>query len=181
MSQHIWHAGTVDVGPLQQQLDANPQLWDEHRARTAIYQGPHGDVSDIWARYRDFADFDGDLSAFNEPHAAVWYPGISLIPAAWTIARKVQRMAKAETLGGVLITRIRPGGRVAPHIDGGWHAQHYRKFGVQVRGDQRQAFCFDDGELRANDGDVYEFQNNVTHWVVNDSDRERITCIVCVR
>ena len=170
-----------EVAPLQQQLAAHPELWDEHRARTVIYEGPHGDVSDIWVRYRDFAEFSGDLAAFNEAHASVWYPSVEKIPAAWSLARKVQRFTGCQTLGGVLITRVRPGGQVKPHIDGGWHAGHYRKVAVQVKGDQQQAFHFDDCELRANDGYVYEFRNDVTHWVTNDSERERITLIVCVR
>lgn len=176
----IWQvASGFNVGPLQEQLDAAPELWNEHRERTQAYA--HSKVSDVWVRYRDFAEFDGDMAAFNEPHASAWYPGVTKIPSAWSLARKVKRLAGAETLGGVLITRIPPGESVKPHIDGGWHAGHYRKFGVQVKGDQRQAFCFEGAELRANDGDVYEFRNDVLHWVTNDSDRERITLIVCVR
>jgi len=178
----IWSvASGWDVAPLQEQLAAHPELWDEHRARTTIYQGPHGDVSDIWVRYRDFAEFGGDLAAFNEPHAAVWYPGVAKIPTAWSLARKVQRLAKADTLGGVLLTRIRPGGQVKPHVDGGWHAGHYRKFCVSVKADHAQAFCFDGIAHRTVDGDVFEFRNDVEHWVTNDSDRERISLIVCVR
>nr|WP_231734402.1 aspartyl/asparaginyl beta-hydroxylase domain-containing protein [Lysobacter gilvus] len=121
------------------------------------------------------------MAAFNEPHASVWYPSITKIPAAWSLARKVQRFAKAEKLGGVLLTRIRPGGQVKPHIDSGWHASHYRKFCVSIKADHNQAFCFDDCELRTVDGDVFEFRNDVTHWVPNQSARERISLIVCVR
>jgi hypothetical protein len=174
-------ASGLDVKPLQDQLQAHPELWNQHRERTEFYGTPHGDVSDIWVRYNAWANYTGDWPAFHNEHASVWYPCITDIPAAWSLARKVQRMAGAATLGGVLITKVRPGGRVEPHIDGGWHAAHYRKFGLQVMGDQQQAFCFDGCELRADDGDLYEFRNDVTHWVINDSGRERITMIVCVR
>jgi hypothetical protein len=66
-------------------------------------------------------------------------------------------------------------------VDGGWHARHYRKLALQVKGNDQQAFCFEDGEFRADPGDVYEFDNSRLHWVVNDSPTDRITMIVCVR
>jgi aspartyl/asparaginyl beta-hydroxylase (cupin superfamily) len=48
-------------------------------------------------------------------------------------------------------------------------------------GDERQAFCFEGEQLSALDGESYFFENQVPHWVVNNSDRDRITLIVCVR
>jgi quercetin dioxygenase-like cupin family protein len=170
-----------DVAALQKQLADHPELWDQHRHRTIGY-GPHGGVSDIWVRYRDFAQFDGDPVAFHSgEHESVWYPCIAQIPAAWSLARKVRRLSGKQRLGGVLITRIPPGGEVKPHIDRGWHAESHEKYIVQVKGGDRQAFCFEGEELRANDGDVYWFRNDRSHWVTNESDRERISLIVCVR
>lgn len=146
-----------------------------------MYGTPHGDVSDIWVRYNAWENYTGDWAAFHGEHVSEWYPVISKIPAAWSLARKVKRLARAETLGGVLITKVPPGGHVAPHIDGGWHAGHYRKLAVQVMGNQRQGFHFEDAVLRADPGDVYEFDNSRLHWVTNESDTDRITLIVCVR
>lgn len=170
-----------DVAPLADQLAKHPELWDEHRHRTVGY-GPHGGVQDVWVRYRDFAEFTGDVPAFHTgEHVSQWYPCIAKIPAAWSLARKVRRLSGRARLGGVLITRIPPGGTVKPHVDIGWHAESHEKYIVQVKGDQRQAFCFEGEELRADDGDVYWFRNDRSHWVANDSDRERISLIVCVR
>lgn len=177
----IWGIGQLDVSALQEQLDKAPHLWNRHRERTEMYGTPHNGVSDIWARYRPWSEYTGDWARFHDEHVSVWYPGIADIPAAWSLSRKVQRMLGAETLGGVLITMVPPGGKVDWHVDGGWHAGHYRKVGVQIRGDQNQRFAFEGSELRADDGDVYEFQNDVPHAVFNDSDRVRQTMIVCVR
>jgi hypothetical protein len=60
-----------DVAPLVEQLDAHPELWNEHKQRTQAYGTPHNDVSDIWCRYRSWADFNGDLAAFNSEHESV--------------------------------------------------------------------------------------------------------------
>lgn len=177
----IWSvASGFDVAPLVEQLDACT-AWNRHRERTEMYGTPHNGVSDIWVRYNAWDNYKGDWRAFHDEHESVWYPVVSDIPAAWSLARKVKRLVGADTLGGVLITKVPPGGEVAPHVDGGWHAKHYRKIAVQVKGNQKQAFCFEDAELRAEPGDVYEFDNSRLHWVVNESPSDRITMIVCVR
>jgi hypothetical protein len=178
----IWQiASGLDVATLREQIEQHPEIWNTHRQRTEQYGTPHDGVSDIWVRYRDWGEYTGDWQAFHDEHESRWYPAISKIPAAWSLARKVRRMVGLPILGGVLITKVPPGGQVAPHIDGGWHAKAHRKFGVQVIGGQDQAFCFDGHELRPESGDVYEFRNDLTHWVTNDSDHDRITMIVCCR
>jgi hypothetical protein len=178
----IWPvASGFDIGPLCEQLDAHPEIWNQHRERTEQYGTPHDGVSDIWVRYNAWANYTGDWAAFNGPHVSEWYPEIRHIPAAWSLSRRVQRLVGASELGGVLITRIPPSGEVKPHVDGGWHAAHYRKFAVQVRSAPGQAFCFDDAQLAASPGEVYGFDNSRRHWVVNPTEHERMTLIVCVR
>jgi len=181
----IEQIGALDVREAQKQIDAHPEAWDTYKGRTDRYGTPHGGVSDIWVRYNALRNLTDDWAAFHGEHVSEWYPVVADIPAAWSLARKVKRMVGASTLGGVLITRIPPGGEVKAHVDRGWHAEHYRKFGVQIRGDADQVFWFRDGdkaeELRPVDGDVYEFDNSVTHGVRNESTRERITLIVCCK
>lgn len=179
-SPSIWKvADGFEVERLQQDLAENADAWDRHTERTAFYGSPHAGVSDIWVRYRDRADYRGDPSFFAEPHESVWYPVIQQLPAAWSLARKVARRMGWHTLGGVMITRIRPGHEVAWHVDSGWHANQYRKVGLQILGNQQQAFQFDDCEFRAEPGDLYEFINQRRHRVINESDSDRITMICC--
>lgn len=171
----------LDVAPLLAEIDAHPEAWNRYTARTAIRYGPHAQVSDIWVRYNDIANFTGDLAAFNAPHEAVWYPVAQQIPSVVTLVNEVVRRVAGKRLGGVLITRIPPGGRVEPHVDRGWHAEFYEKFAVQLRGNAQQAFCFEDAELRPEPGDLYTFDNSRLHWVVNDSAEERMTLIICIK
>ncbi len=174
----IWLCGSgYDISPLREQLK-NQDVWNIHKDR--LY-GPHSRVSDIWVRYRDFAEYDGRPEFFSEPHTSVWYPVLHKIPAAFGLARKVRRNTGCQTLGGVLITKVPPGACVDWHVDGGWHATHYRKFGLQVMGNQRQAFQFEGEEVRANPGELYEFRNQFSHRVINESDEDRITMIICAR
>lgn len=168
-----------NVAPLVDQLAAHPDVWNRHTGRTDAYGTPHKQVDDIWVRYN--APENIGKPAFHEEHESSWYPCVADIPAAWSLARRVWRQVGGWRLGGVLITRVPPGGRVEPHIDNGWHARVHDKFALQIKGNKDQAFCFDGHELRAEPGDLYTFDNSQTHWVINDSDEERITMIVCVR
>lgn len=170
-----------DVSPIVAELDAHPELWNEHRARTLAYGTPHGAVSDIWVRYNDFANFTGDMAAFNGPHESVWYPGADELPAVRRAVYDTMRAVEGDVLGGVLITRVPPGGRVEPHIDGGWHAGFYGKFALQIKGNAQQAFHFEGESLSAEPGDLYTFDNSKLHWVTNDSETDRITLIICIR
>jgi hypothetical protein len=174
-------ASGYDVAPLAAQLAAHPEAWSRHTMRTDAYRTPHKAVDDIWVRYNAWENFAGDVQAFNAEHESSWYPVIADLPAAWSLARKVLRDVGGGRLGGVLITRIPPGGRVNPHVDTGWHAGYYEKFAVQIASNESQAFCFEDAELRPLPGDLYTFDNSRLHWVTNDSDTPRITLIVCVR
>lgn len=181
VERKIWQVGSGwDVEPLRKQLE-DPSVWNGRRERTAFYSSPHSQVDDIWVRYRDFSEYDGRPEFFSEPHESVWYPVMSKIPAAWSLSRKIMRHMGCKTLGGVLITRIPPGGKVDWHTDGGWHAREYRKIACQVMGNQDQAFQFEGEEFRANPGDLYEFRNEFSHRVVNESDSPRITLIVCCK
>jgi hypothetical protein len=171
-----------DVREAVAQLDAHPELWNQHTLRTERYDTPHSGVSDIWLRFNDWSHYAGDVHAFTMlPHESVWYPAATQLPALRQLALDVFRFVVGESLGGVLITKIPPGGEVAPHVDSGWHATHYEKFAVQLKGNREQAFHFDDAELRPLPGDLYTFDNARRHWVTNGSDEDRITLIVCVR
>lgn len=172
---------TFDVSRLVSQIDANPSVWDGYKARTAAYGTPHGGVSDIWVRYNAWKNFNGDMADFNGPHSSEWYPVVEHIPAVIRLCLDVLEYVGDTELGGVLITRVPPGGEVKPHVDGGWHAGHYRKHAVQLRGNQKQGFFFVGHEVRAEPGQVYAFDNSKVHFVKNESDSDRMTLIICSR
>jgi uncharacterized RmlC-like cupin family protein len=166
-----------DVEGLYQQLQ-DPALWNGIKLRTEHPQSPHREVSDIWVRYNDFSHYAGDMQAFNGPHESVWYP----IAEKLTEARRLsEQIAGDRPLGAVLITKIPAGKQVHPHIDGGWHAHHYDKHAIQIRGNDKQRFVVQNEELVTQTGDEFWFNNSVPHWVINDSEFDRITLIVCIR
>jgi len=86
-------------------------------------------MSDIWVRYNKLPE-DGDYSHFNDEHISTWYPAYYVLTSIKRITDELMILVDGERLGGVLITKLPPGGRIDPHTDSGWHASYYDKFFV---------------------------------------------------
>jgi quercetin dioxygenase-like cupin family protein len=170
----------VDVDAAVEKLDGS-EWWNYHGPRREKYA--HNATDDLWVRYNDWGNYDQrGLAAFNLPHESVWYPVTHDIPELQEIVAGVLENLGDVELGGVLITRIPPGGGVAPHRDTGWHAEYYYdKYGVQLQGNDEQSFNFKGYSLSPEPGEVFWFNNQEQHWVHNDSDEDRMTMIICVR
>jgi hypothetical protein len=162
---------------LEQLADAE---WDAYRHRTHG-ESPHRELSDIWVRYNPIENFNGDMQQFNAEHVSQWYPVIAQIPEARHLSLAIAEDFGAKRLGAVLITKIPAHKQCYPHIDQGWHAQYYEKFALQIKGNKEQSFHVEDEMLRTQSGDLFWFDNAHTHWVLNPSDEDRITMIVCLR
>lgn len=169
-------ANGLPVGDLHWDLMANPGVWNQHTARTAPSDSPHHGLDDIWVRFADTED----VNSTRVQHDSVWYPCADIIRVK-PLVMQVFHMTGATKLGGVLITRIPAGKTCQPHVDGGWHAHEYEKFGVQIASAPGQQFCFDAAALETKPGDLFWFRNDITHWVTNPTPYERITLICCVK
>ena len=174
-------ASGVNVRPLVDAIHRNPSVWNRHPQRTESPNSPHYEMDDIWLRYNDITVVDVNSKEFHEQHDAVWYPAANLLPQAFPIIFDLMRKVEGEHLGGVLVTRIHPGKQCRPHIDEGWHAQYYDKYAVQLESAPGQTFHVEDEVLYATPGDVYMFDNSKLHWVLNNSNHDRMTMIVCIR
>lgn len=170
----------VDTLPLVLSLYRQPWLWDQHPARRIAPGSPHAEMTDIWVRY-GMPEGD-DYSALVGEHDSVWYPAASVLPQVRPIVFDLMARVEGERLGGILITKLPPGGRIAPHTDGGWHAAYYDKFYVALQNPPGAVFAWAGGhQLEARTGDIYWFRNDIAHWVENASNDDRIAMIVCIR
>lgn len=183
MKRFIKIAAGIDVRTINAQLDANAQLWDQFGLRKKAADSPHGQMSDIWVRYNDIRPYQArnDFKGFNDAHDSVWYPAYYALPALRGIIFRLMRLVDGERLGGVLITRIPPGGGIALHTDAGWHVDHYDKFYLSLKSSPGAQFCCPDEDLHPRPGEIYRFDNRIPHWVKNESSEDRVTLIMCIR
>jgi hypothetical protein len=165
----------IDVTELAERLQ-DDSLFGEFNWRKEKYA--HKDMRDIWVRYNHISNL-GDK--FNDSHESVWYPIIKKMPEVLPVVFELMARVNGERLGGVLITKLPSGGRIAKHVDNGWHAEYYEKFFVPIQNAKGARFCWDGQTLEPNAGEVWQFDNSVPHWVDNDSEVDRIAMIVCIK
>ena len=173
----------IDVQPLKKALETHEHLFGAHKERAEAYGSPHTGMSDIWIRYNAYENFDkNNPAAFCAEHDSVWYPSYYAVKdQIKPILFGLMTLCEGERLGGVLITKVPPGGKVDAHIDYGWHAGYYEKIYVPVKNAPGAVFGFPDWDIHAKEGCAYWFRNDVMHWVNNDSDQDRIAMVVCIK
>lgn len=181
MTNFLKIADGINIAPLQMALVRQPELFGRRTLRADRYESPHTQMTDIWVRYNEYSNLERSPTTFNDQHDSVWYPEAECIPEVRGIVMSLMAHVGGERLGGVLITKIPPGGGIEPHVDTGWHAEYYEKYYVPILNDTGAVFGFPDGVINAMPGEVYWFRNDVLHWVKNGSQRDRIAMIVCIR
>jgi quercetin dioxygenase-like cupin family protein len=183
MITHELVCNDLDVSELQKEILNHYEEFDRYDQRRTFPNSPHVQMTDIWARYNDIHPFleKGDLKGFEAEHDSVWYPVIEKIPAVKKVVFDLMSKVEGERLGGVLITKLSPGGQITRHTDAGWHAQYYDKFFVPILIKEGAIFGFDDGDIKAKEGEAWWFDNSNPHWVTNNSDIDRVGMIVCIR
>lgn len=166
-----------DVEPLQRELATHPEVWNQYRWRTEHPRSPHREVSDIWVRYNAPENLG---PRFNDEHESVWYPVADRLPCIKALAETIATI-RGQYLAGVLVTKVPAHKQVYPHVDRGWHAESTDKIGVLIHGNRLQHFCFEDMAFGCEEGAAFEFCNQKPHWVLNDTDEDRVTLIACLR
>ena len=183
MRFHYKLAEGVDVRPLALALFRQPELWNEHRFRTQFPNTPHGDVDDIWLRFTDPEKCvsTGNVIGDDRP---VWLPPAAKLPEAKPIVLDLMRRVEAWCLDRVLITRLRPGGRILPHADkDGEYVQdpHRLRAHVVIQGLPGSLYTTGGETVNMRTGEVWFFDAREVHEVVNGSSDDRIHLLVDVQ
>jgi len=166
--------------PIMLELQRHPELWDVNNHRETYPGTPHADTRSVWVRYRAADEIKG-LGSFQEEHRNVFWPAWSALPSLRPLVFGLMTKVSAVELGSILITRLPPGGVVKPHSDAGsWAPEFYNcKCHVTLSGTSLSECAGEPVRMVA--GDVYTFDNLLSHSVTNDGDAERIVCIVSMR
>lgn len=170
---------TLNVEQLKKEVLAVYDRFDEYSYRRTAPGSPHSEMTDLWVRFNDLSkQQEGHMT---DEHDSVWYPIADKLPALKDVVFNLMREVEGERLGGILITKLNPGGKIMPHIDTGWHASYYDKFFVPVLIKPEATFGFIDGNIHAKEGEAWWFDNSQLHWVTNNTDSDRLAMIVCIR
>lgn len=184
MRNFLCIANNVDVVPLLMAVQRQ-DLWNQHRFRTTFKGTPHKDVDDIWLRYTDDKKANPD-----DPHEAIidttpiWHEAYKKLPQVKPIIFDLMRRLEAYELGRVLITRLKPGGRILPHSDnyGDYVLDpDVARYHIVLQGLPGSLYRTGDETVCMKTGEVWWFNALIEHEVMNNSSDDRIHLLVDVR
>lgn len=170
---------SFDPFPLLHAIQLRNDLWNMHSLRTMYPQSPHHQAEDIWIRFNEI-NVENPLSAVNDKEC-VNYEGFHALPQVRPILFDLMRRVEGEQLGRVLITKLAPGKEITPHEDGGAPATWYERYHCILQNCPGSIFNCGDETVTMKAGDVWWFNNELTHSVVNNSADDRLTMIADIR
>lgn len=166
----------IEVRPLLHAIQCQPKLWNQYSLRTMYPQSPHHQAEDIWLRFNTL-DVENPLSAINDKEC-INYDGWHALPQARQVIFDLMHLTQSEQLGRVIITKLAPGKEITPHEDGGAPATFYQRYHVMLQNGPGSLFHCGDETVTMQAGEIWWFNNELTHSVVNNSRDDRITMIV---
>lgn len=168
----------IAVGPLNTALALNPQLWNQNKLRTTHPDSPHTEAEDIWLR---FNEVKADPTSVIDDHESICYDAWYKLPQALPLIFDLMRAVNGIRLGRVMITKLKPGAKIAPHEDAGSSATYYKRFHIMLQNKPGSNFLCGEETVFMAPGETWYFDNQITHAVVNNSDDSRVTMIVDIR
>lgn len=176
-------ASGVEVRPLMLALMAREHLWNQQTFRTTFPNTPHAAVDDIWLRFSDPAKCDTTTHVIGDDRP-IWFQGAIDLPQVQPIVLDLMKLVGAYELGRLLITRLRPGGRILRHADrDGSYVQtaDRARYHVVLNGAPGSLYNVADETVQMLTGEVWWFNAHEEHEVVNNSADDRIHLLVDVR
>lgn len=170
-------AAGVDTVPLLNAIMRDRALWNQNTLRTQHENTAHAEVDDIWLRFNDIEDPE---KVFDDTEC-VNYPAWWSLPQARGLIFDLMRRVEGERLGRVLVTRLRPGCKITPHVDGGAPATYYERFHIVLSSAPGCLFRAGDETVHMQAGSVWWFDNTQEHEVINNGIDDRIHLIVDIR
>ena len=154
-------------------------LWDWLDLRTAFEGSPHREAQDIALRGPTLR-MGSTLSDLQNEVLCSNYVVMAQFPYIYQVCLNIMYHVRGEALGRVVITKLKPGGKIYPHKDEGEAADLYDRYHLVLQGDEGNTFIVN-GEKRVMlEGELWWVNNHDLHSVENRGKVDRIHMIVDV-
>jgi len=175
MKHFLKIADGIDVTPILHALAINPDLWNENTLRTQHPGTAHAEVSDIWLMFNELSDNVVD------DRQVIPYRGWDVLKPLRSLILDLMRRVDGVQLGRCIVTKLSSGKEILPHVDGGAPATYYSRYQIALQSLPGARFYIEDETVNFRSGEIWLINNNAEHGVINDSDDDRIVCIVDIR
>jgi hypothetical protein len=178
MKHFLQIAAGIDVTPTLHALSLNADLWNENSLRTAHPDSAHAEADDIWLLFNTIPE---DPAAVVDDLTVIPYRGWHVLLPLRPLVLDLMRRVEGIGLGRVMVTRLKPGATITPHVDQGAPAEYFTRYQIALQSLPGANFRIENETVNFRTGDVWWINNRVEHDVVNNSADDRIVCIVDVR
>jgi len=163
-----------DVTRVSEELEANKGLFGELPIRTAFEGSPHREVEDIIVR----GPVSSPESTLRDLHNEIRCTEYTPLREVSSLVDHLMNYVEGRELGRVIVTKLPPKGSITPHCDEGDAAEYYDRFHIVISGYPGSIFKCGNEQVEMLTGEVWEFDNNTEHSVINASSHDRVH-IVC--
>lgn len=161
----------IDTTDLLAALDKNPKLWNTLDYRKRGDTSAHYLVNDIIVRFDDPAHYTAGVHCINYKYYDL------LSPALDDMINLVKDRLQATKIGRVVVTKINPGRKVLPHVDTEVSVKMYKRYHVCLYGAEGNMFSSGDETVTMRTGELWWFENKITHSCENTGSEDRVHLI----
>ncbi len=191
MQNFLRVATGLDPWPLLHALATQPELWNRDAVRKH-WQSVHKDVDDILLRYNAWTEGEDYLDKVCSSLAMVDYPAWHKLTPAQVFVYGLMGKVMGVHLGRVMISRLKPGGSIPAHSDRIDVAEvqfpdrvppasYFERYHVCLQSGPGALFMCGDEQVNMLPGEIWWFDNQQVHAVVNNSADDRIHLIIDIR
>lgn len=177
MNNFILKADKLNVTYIKNEIEDNENLFNSVPLRTNYKDSPHREVDDILLR-GPFIGEGSDLTYLQNDIQCYTYKAFQYFPETYKAVLDINRFVEGEQIGRVIVTRLKPGASITPHIDEGDAAEMYDRYHLVIQSDEGSEFHIEDQMVNMKEGQLYWVDNNKKHWVNNNGTVDRIHLIV---
>lgn len=100
---------------------------------------------------------------------------------ALSVVLGVMQLVGGTELGRVIITRLPPGAKIGVHADEGKYAERFTRHQIALESSPGNVFICGGEQFCPQTGDLYWFNHQLEHEVINNSMSDRYTMIIDCR
>lgn len=182
----------LDTSGLSAAIAAQPELWNQHKVRAAHKLSVHREIDDIVLRYNKFDSGDDFISQVCASIDCVMYPAWYKLPQAHPFIFGLMFRVNGLHLGRCMISRLAPGETIPEHSDRIVPAEqrfpdrpppakYYERYHLPLQSEPGVVFCCGNEQVQMLPGEVWWFNNQLPHAVINNSREDRINLIIDIR
>jgi hypothetical protein len=187
-------AEKIDFSALTAQVYSQPELWNQYKVRYTDLPGGqvHKGIDDIVLRYNEYSKGEDYVDKVCSSIQVVDYPAWHKLTAAHDFIFALMTRVKGVHLGRCMISRLPPGGSIPLHSDlippaeiafpdRQPPASYYERYHLVLQSAPGVVFRCRDEDCYMAPGEVWWFNNQFEHEVLNNSPLDRIHLICDIR